>query len=211
MKICLLIWVKRTSSVTNKKPRLLSIGIDPGTKNGAIAIVDDSLNIIYLAKAPYISVDIKSKKVKPKLNKETGKYEVAYRQRTWTDFRNLRDIFLPYVGNNIIFTTEKVLPSGEHEKSVNPFVFGHSLGVFQGQYSLLDPIAFYEPVPQVWKKVMKVTADKETSIERAEELFNCDLKDYLPKRARKKDSNMAEALLLAFYGLKKYYEEYGEK
>lgn len=203
--------VKRNSSVTNKKPQVYSIGIDPGTKNGAIAIVDDSLNIIYLAKAPYISKDVKSRKVKPKLNKETGKYETAYRQRTWTDFRNLRQIFEPYLGNYIIFTVEQVQPSGEHEKSVSPFVFGHSRGVFEGQYSLLDPIAYYDPTPQQWKKVMKVTADKETSIERAEELFNCNLKDYLPKRARKKDSNMAEALLLAFYGLRMYNEQNGEK
>lgn len=192
--------------MTNKS-RNISIGIDPGTKNGAIAIVDDNLNIIYLAKAPYISVEVKSRKVKPKLNKETGKYETAYRKRTWTDFRNLREIFLPFINDNIIFTTEKVLPSAEHEKSVNPFVFGHSLGVFQGQYSLLNPIAFYEPIPAVWKKEMKVTADKNSSIELAEELFNCNLKDYLPKRARVKDSNMAEALLLAFYGMRMYYKE----
>ena len=191
--------------MTKNNSRLISIGIDPGTKNGAIAIVDDNLNIIYLAKAPFISVDIKSKKVKPKLNKETGKFEVAYRQRTWTDFRNLRDIFLPFVNDRIIFTVEKVQPKSESEKVSSAFVFGHSLGVFQGQYSLLNPEAFYEPRPQVWKKDMKVTADKESSIEMAETLFNCDLKDYLPKRARVKDDNMAEALLLAFYGLRMFF------
>lgn len=193
------------------KPRTISIGIDPGTKNGAIAIVDDSLNIIYLAKAPYISVDVKSKKVKPKLNKETGLYETAYKQRTWTDFRSLREIFLPFINDNIIFTTEKVQPRSEVERTTGGFIFGHSLGVFQGQYSLLDPIAFYEPSPQSWKKEMKVTSDKNSSIELAEQLFNCNLKDYLPKRVRTKDDNMAEALLLAFYGLRMYYTENNSK
>ena len=191
----------------NNSPHLISIGIDPGTKNGAIAIIDDELNIIYLAKTPYISVDIKSKKVKPKLNKETGKYETAYRQRTWVDFRNLREIFLPFLDNDIIFTTEKVKSMGEDEHTSSAFNFGHTLGVFQGQYSLLNPIAFYEPTPQVWKKEMKVTADKNSSIELAEELFKCNLKDYLSKRARVKDDNMAEALLLAFYGLRMYFSK----
>jgi hypothetical protein len=198
-------WVKTRTSLVKNKPRTISIGIDPGTKNGAIAIVDDNLNIIYLAKAPYISVNT-SKKVKPKLNKQTGKYETAYKQRTWTDFRVLRNIFLPFIEDNVIFTTEKVMVRPD-EKEVNSFVFGHSLGVFQGQYSLLDPIAFYEPAPQTWKKEMKVAADKETSIEMAEHLFNCNLQDYLPKRARVKDDNMAEALLLAFYGLRMYFKE----
>ena len=203
MKTCHLIWVKRTSSVTNKKARLLSIGIDPGTKNGAIAIVDDELNIIYLAKAPYISVDIKSKKVKPKLNKETGKYEVAYRQRTWTDFKALRDVFLPYVGEQIILTIEKVsVRPGEREMS--SFVFGNSLGIYEGQYSLLNPIAFYEPTPQVWKKDMKVTSDKDSSVELAEKLFNCNLRDY---QKRGKTDDIAEALLIAFYGMRQYFNE----
>lgn len=182
-------------------PRNISIGIDPGTKNGAIAIVDDSLNIIYLAKAPYISVNT-SKKVKPKLNKETGKYETAYRQRTLTDFKALRPIFLPFINDNIILTIEKVSVRPA-EGEMSSFTFGNSLGIFEGQYSFLNPMGFYEPAPQTWKKEMGVTSDKETSIKEAERLYNCDLKDYLPKRVRKKD-DIAEALLLAFYGIRMY-------
>lgn len=186
------------------KPRNLSIGIDPGTKNGAIAIVDDSYNIIYLAKAPYISVNT-SKKVKPKLNKETGLYETTYRQRTLTDFKALRAIFLPFVNDNIILTIEKVSVRPT-EGEMSSFVFGNSLGIFEGQYSFLDPFAFYEPTPQTWKKELGVTSDKETSITRAEDLFQCNLKDYLPKRAKKKD-DIAEALLLSYYGMMMYRKE----
>lgn len=191
--------------VAKNKNTLLSIGIDPGTKNGAIAIVDDKLNIIYLAKAPYISVDT-SKMVKPKLNKETGKYEKAYKQKSWTDFKKLREIFLPYVGFKLILTIEKVQPrSAEYE--TNSFIFGNSLGIFEGQYSLLNPIAFYEPRPITWKQEMKVTSDKEESVIMAEKLFNCDLKEYI--KSGKKD-DVAEALLLAFYGFRKYYSEVEE-
>lgn len=185
--------------MTNK-PRTISIGVDPGTKNGAIAIIDDSLNILYLAKAPFISVDIKSKKVKPKLNKETGKYETAYRQRTWTDFKSMREIFLPYVNDNVIFTVEKAtVRPGEREMS--SFVNGNSLGIYEGQYSLLNPLEFYEPSPQVWKKEMGVSSDKDSSVQRAESIFRCSLRKYL-KRGKLDD--IAEALLIAFYGMRQY-------
>ena len=185
-----------------KTKKLLSIGVDPGTKNGAIAIVDDCLNIIYLAKAPYLSENT-SKRIKPKLNKETGMYDMAYKQRTWTDYTALRDIFLPYINNHIIYTVEKVQArTGEYESS--SFVFGHSLGVYQGQYSLLNPIAFYTPRPQEWKNDLKLTSDKKESVIQAENLFQCDIKEYL--KSGKKD-DVAEALLLAFYGLRQYYSE----
>ena len=54
---------------------LLSIGIDVGAKNGAVAIIDEDFNILCLCKAPYKEVDMahtSKNRVKPKLNKETG-------------------------------------------------------------------------------------------------------------------------------------------
>ena len=197
----------RISLVTNK-PRTIVIGVDPGTKNGAIAIVEykkSKLEILYLAKAPYISVDT-SKKVKPKLNKETGKYEIAYRQRTWTDFKAMREIFLPYANDDIIFTVEKAsVRPGEQE--MTSFVNGNTLGIFEGQYSLLDPMGFYEPAPQTWKKELGVTSDKGSSIDLAERIYGCNLRNYL-KRGKLDD--IAEALLLAFYGLSEYLKTYKE-
>lgn len=187
--------------MTNKGDLIYSIGVDPGTKNGAIAVVDSKLNIYYLGKAPYFSVDIKSKKVKPKLNKETGKYETAYKQRTWTDYTKLREIFEPCIGKKLIYTIEKVsVRPGEREMS--SFVFGNSLGVYEGQYSLLQPVAFYEPAPQTWKKEMKVTSDKDSSVTQAQLLYDVNLRDWL-KRGKLDD--IAEALLLAFYGMRKYF------
>lgn len=52
------------------------------------------------------------------------------------------------------------------------------------------------PTPNQWKKVMKLTKDKEYSITRAIEEFP----DYHDLFARKKDHGRAEAALLALYG-----------
>ena len=80
---------------------------------------------------------------------------------------------------------------------------GNSLGIFQGLYSYLNPVAYYEPSAGEWKKELGVTSLKDTSIQLAEEIYNIKLKDYLPKG---KVDDIAEALLLSFYGFKRYYE-----
>ena len=83
---------------------------------------------------------------------------------------------------------------------------GNSLGIFQGLYSYLNPIAYFEPTVQ-WKKEMGLTSNKEDSIDLAEEIYKVKLTNYLPKG---KIDDIAEALLLSFYGLKQYYESKGE-
>lgn len=196
------------SSQMMKYNKLISVGVDPGSRNGAIAIIDEQLNILYLAKAPFYLTESKSKKLKAKLNKETGKYETDYKKHAWTDFKSLREIYLPYVEGkyDILYTIEKVsVRSGEMEMS--SFKFGDSLGIHRGQYSFLNPIFYAEPTPQVWKSEMGVTSDKNSSVELAEDLFKVNLKDYLSKG--KKD-DLAEALLLAFYGMKTYLIQIGE-
>ncbi len=109
-----------------------------------------------------------------------------------------------------MYTVEKVYVRPK-EGEVSSFIFGNSLGIHQGQVSYLNPVAFYNPTPQEWKKVMKVTSDKSTSVEMAQDLFQCDLKDY--KKASKwkceKIDDLAEALLLAFYGLMQHLEATG--
>ena len=190
---------------------LLSIGVDVGSKNGAIAIINENLKVLELMKAPYYITEIKSKKKKNLvLNKETGKYEVAYRERSWTDFKALGDIYKPYIkkSNKIIYTVERVsVRPGEGETS--SFIFGDSLGIHRGQYSLLQPIAYYEPRPNDWKKVMGVTSNKETSIELAQDIFKVNLKDFVKKKSDKVD-DIAESLLLAFYGMQEYFKEIEE-
>ena len=193
-----------SSAKTNK---LISIGIDVGTVNGAISVVDEDGNILLLTKAPYYQTEIKSKRNKSKLNKETGKYEADFRKRNWVDFKELRRIFEPFLKYNKIYTIERIMNRAQ-EGATAGFVNGNALGIFQGLYTLLEPRAYYEPTPTEWKKVMGLGSMKDSSITLAEEIYKVNLRDYLKKG---KVDDIAEALLLSFYGFKKYYEEKGNK
>lgn len=189
-----------TSSV--KTSKLISIGIDVGTVNGAISIVDEDGNILLLTKAPYYQTEIKSKRNKSKLNKETGKYEADFRKRNWVDFTQLRKLFEPYLKCPKIYTIERIMNRAS-EGATAGFVNGNALGIFQGLYALLEPCVYYEPTPGEWKKAMGLGSVKDSSVTLAEEIYKIKLKDYLPKG---KVDDIAEALLLSFYGFKKYYE-----
>ena len=185
---------------------LISIGVDVGGRNGAIAIINTNMEILYLSNAPYYEVENKNKKLKPKLDKKTGMFVDRFSTRAWTDFKELGNIYKPYLKNKIVYTIEKVSVR-PNEGEISSFIFGDSLGVHRGMYSYLSPVAYFEPTPQTWKKAMKVTSNKETSIEMAEELFQCNLKDY---KTHGKVEDIAEALLLAFYGLMKHVENEGK-
>lgn len=173
-----------------------------GSINGAISIVDEDGKILVLTKAPTYQTEIKSKKNKSKLNKVTGKYESNYRKRNWTDFRKLKEIFEPFLNYNLIYTIERLIARPQ-EREASSFKNGNSLGIFQGLYAFLNPIAYYEPLPAQWKNEMGLNSEKEKSVKLAEEVYKIKLKDYLPKG---KVDDIAEALLLSFYGFKKYYE-----
>lgn len=190
---------------------LISIGVDVGTKNGAIAVIDEDFKILYLSKAPYFEKDMAhtaKNRVKPKLNRETGKYEVTYKKRSWTDFSAFRDLFAPYITkrNKIVYTVEKVSVRPD-EGEISSFIFGNSLGCFEGLSAYLNPIFMVEPTPQTWKNEMGLSSEKSASIELAESLFEVNLKDYVPKG---KVDDVSEALLLAVYGFKKYDENIGD-
>ena len=194
-----LIQMVKMTSGTNK---IVSIGIDVGTVNGAMSVVDEELKIHLLTKAPTVQTIIKSKRNKSKINKETMKYEKDYRKRTWVDFKALRELLGPFGGRKVIYTIERISARpGEGEPS--SFVNGNALGIFQAQYSLLNPIAYYEPLPTTWKKELGVNSDKNTSIHLAEDIFQVNLKEY---NKRGKVDDLAEALLLSFYGLKMYFD-----
>lgn len=185
------------SSVSKK---LISIGIDTGTVNGAISIVDENLKILVLTKAPIYQTEIKTRRNKSKLNKETGKFEKDYRKRSWVDFKAVGELFEPYKKSRVIYTLERAT-TRSMEGEASSFMNGNALGVFQGVSTLLKPIEYYEPLPITWKTDLGVTSDKSTSIALAEEIYQVKLKDYLTKG---KVDDIAEALLLAFYGLRQY-------
>ena len=184
------------------KNKLISIGIDVGSVNGAISVVSEDGEILLLTKAPTYQTEVKSKRNKSKLNKETGKFEADFRKRNWVDFKELRELLKPFIDNPIIYTIERI-QQRPNEGETTSFMNGNSLGIFQGLYSYLNPIRYFEPSAGEWKKEIGVSSLKDTSIQLAEEIYKIKLKDYLPKG---KVDDIAEALLLSFYGLKKYYE-----
>jgi hypothetical protein len=191
----------RTVSLKTKN-KLISIGIDVGSVNGAISVVSEDGEILLLTKAPTYQTEVKSKRNKSKLNKETGKFEADFRKRNWVDFKELRELLKPFINNPIIYTIERI-QQRPNEGETTSFMNGNSLGIFQGLYSYLQPIEYFEPSAGEWKKELGVSSFKDTSIQLAEEIYKIKLRDYLPKG---KVDDIAEALLLAFYGFKKYYE-----
>lgn len=190
----------RTHSLKTKK--IVSIGIDVGSTNGAISVVSEDGEILLLTKAPIYQTEVKSKRNKSKLNKETGKFEADFRKRNWVNFKELRSLLEPYTKYSVIYTIEHI-QQRPNEGETTSFMNGNSLGIFQGLYSYLNPIRYFEPSAKEWKTSLGVTSLKDTSINLAEEIYKVKLKNYLPKG---KVDDIAEALLLSFYGLKKYYE-----
>lgn len=79
------------------------------------------------------------------------------------------------------------------------FKFGRSFGVVIGVVAALQ-IPHHFVTPGVWKKRFKVTSDKETSRALALQMFPEKAADF----RRKKDSDRAEAALIAVYGSEAY-------
>lgn len=185
-----------------KLRKVISVGVDVGSTNGAISVVDEEGKILILTKTPTYKTLIKSKRNKSKLNKETGKFESDFRKRTWVDFKSLRELLKFCTSYNVIYTIEHI-SQRPNEGETSSFMNGNSLGIFQGLYPFLNPVSYFEPTPNEWKKELGVTSLKDTSIKLAEKIYKVNLKDYLKKG---KTDDIAEALLLSFYGFKKYYE-----
>lgn len=85
------------------------------------------------------------------------------------------------------------------------FTFGVGYGTILG-ILLANGIVPLDAKPSVWKRTMRVTADKKTSIKKAQELFpNTSL---LPtSRCRVPSDGLAEALLIAEYGRRVYKQK----
>ena len=161
--------------VSLKTKKLISIGIDVGSTNGAISVISEDGEVLLLTKAPIYQTEVKSKRNKSKLNKATGKFEADFRKRNWVDFKVLRELLKPFISSSIIYTIERI-QQRPNEGETTSFMNGNSLGIFQGLYSYLNPVAYYEPSAGEWKKELGVTSLKDTSIQLAEEIYNIKLK-----------------------------------
>jgi crossover junction endodeoxyribonuclease RuvC len=73
------------------------------------------------------------------------------------------------------------------------FSFGDTYGTIRGVLGALN-IPTYYVSPQKWKKELKISS-KEDSLKASQDLF-------MGLKFRKKDHNIAEALLIAYYGQK---------
>ena len=78
------------------------------------------------------------------------------------------------------------------------FSFGDTYGTIRGVLGALN-IPTYTVAPQTWKKELKISS-KEDSLKAIKELYPL-------LKMRKKDHNIAEALLLALYGKKERENE----
>lgn len=99
--------------------------------------------------------------------------------------------------NRIKIYVEKV-HAMPHQGVTSMFNFGMGYGKILG---ILEAFEFkYNLVtPQSWKKYVGVTADKQTSIRKAQYLFP-EVSLLPTKRCRVPNDGMAEALLIAYYG-----------
>lgn len=82
--------------------------------------------------------------------------------------------------------------------TVSTFSFGQNYGFIIGTLEAVG-VRYELVAPQKWKKAMGVTANKETSVRKCQELFpGINLK--ATARSRKDHDGMAEAVLIAEYG-----------
>lgn len=148
----------------------LFLGIDPGF-TGAIAIVGGKEP--FLADMP-ITTNVK------------GSREV--------DAEFLFTVLALYAPRIRAAVVEQVgSRPGEGGSSI--FKFGFGAGVIRGVLGSLQIKPFYVQ-PAVWKSLLGVSSDKETSLALARKLYPASTLQL----ARKKDHGRAEALLLAHFG-----------
>ena len=166
----------------------LIVGIDPGLKGG-IAFIPINLKDHGCVTYPMPIITTK-KKVKGKI-----------KTKNKLDGKALRDIFLFADAIEIVKIYIEEVHSMPKQGVASTFSFGKTYGQTIG---ILEGLGYTPEFvrPQVWKKDMGVTSDKNTSIAKAEYLFpNAKL---IAPKCRKVHDGMAEALLIAEYGKRTY-------
>ena len=152
---------------------MIILGIDPG-KSGALTFIDTDMCTITVYDMPVRDVGKTSKRTEV-----NGDLLGAHLRHHNPDVAVIEDVW-----------------STANDGHVGAFSFGDAYGTVKGACGALG-IRLDRVRPQVWKKTMRVTADKDTSRARAAELFP----DVAPLFARKKDDGRAESALIAFFGV----------
>ena len=160
---------------------MLVIGIDPGI-SGSICFFQDG-KIIDVVEMPTM---IEGKKNKKQVNGSQIFNEISERIKK-IDKKDIK----------VIIEQVSAMP-GQGVTSM--FNFGQSYGILKGICSAMQlPMYFVRPAK--WKKYFNlINSEKDASRTRAIEIFPY----FSPKLSRKKDSNKADAILIASF----YYETY---
>jgi len=95
---------------------------------------------------------------------------------------------------SLVTELAQVMPK---QGAVSGFTYGRGFGAIE-VVAMCSSIPYHEVRPAIWKKAMKVKADKETSIQECERLF--PTVDLVMPRCRIKHDGVAEALLIAEWG-----------
>ncbi len=163
---------------------MLIIGIDPGI-SGSISFFDDG-KILDVVEMPTM---IEGKKNKRQVNGSQIYNEISKRIRN-LDKKNVR----------VIIEQVSAMP-GQGVTSM--FNFGQSFGILKGICSAMQlPMYFVRPAK--WKKYFNlINSEKDASRTKAIEIFPY----FSSNLSKKKDSNKADAILIASY----YYETFREK
>ena len=160
---------------------MLVIGIDPGI-SGSICFFQDG-RIIDVVEMPTM---IEGKKNKKQVNGSQIFNEISYRTKK-IDKKDIK----------VVIEQVSAMP-GQGVTSM--FNFGQSFGILKGICSAMQlPMYFVRPAK--WKKYFNlINSEKDASRTRAIEIFPY----FSSQLSRKKDSNKADAILIASF----YYETY---
>ena len=163
---------------------MLIIGIDPGI-NGSICFFDDG-KIIDLIEMPSMA---SGKKNKRQVNGAQIYNEISQKIKNF-EKKNIK----------VVIEQVSAMP-GQGVTSM--FNFGQSFGILKGICSAMQlPIYFVRPAK--WKKYFNlINSEKDASRTRAIEIFPY----FSSNLSKKKDSNKADAILLASYFHETYKNE----
>ena len=164
---------------------MLVIGIDPGI-SGSICFFQDG-EIKDVVEMPTM---IEGKKNKKQVNGSQIFNEISEKIKNM-DKKNIK----------VVIEHVTAMP-GQGVTSM--FNFGQSFGILKGICSAMQ-LSVYFIRPAKWKKYFNlINSEKDASRTRAIEIFPY----YSSNLSRKKDSNKADAILIASYFFETYKEEY---
>ena len=163
---------------------MLIIGIDPGI-SGSICFLEDGI-IKDVIEMPTM---IEGKKNKKQVNGSQTYNEISFRIKTY-EKKNIK----------VVIEQVSAMP-GQGVTSM--FNFGQSFGILKGICSAMQlPIYFVRPAK--WKKYFNlINSEKDASRTRAIEIFPY----FSSNLSKKKDSNKADAILIASYFHETYKNE----